>query len=144
MTEEIPIKTTQQPATPYMAFNANGDPFLRGSRCKQCAEVYLGERANCAKCTTRGQMEAVELSTEGRLYNFTIVYRSYPGVKVPFVSAIVDLENGGTVKGNLIDIDPVLENIHFDMPVSVVFRGAEIANAAGAGFLSHFFVPKKD
>ena len=85
----------------------------------------------------------MNLGTSGLLYNYTIVYRSYPGIKVPFVSAVVDLDSGCTIKGNLLDIEPSPENLDFDMPVEVVFRGAELSNSAGKGFISHFFVPKK-
>ena len=134
---EVPGKA----ATPYLEFAADGRPYLQGCKCSACGQVYLGRRDNCAKCTVRNAMDPIELSTNGRLYNYTIVYRSYPGITVPFISAIVDLEGGGTVKGNLIDIEPDPARIHFDMPVEVVFRGAELANPAGAGFTSHFFTP---
>jgi uncharacterized OB-fold protein len=131
-------------ATPYLAFNAEGRPYLQGSKCRACAQVYLGQRDHCAKCAVRDSMTLVELSRRGRLYNYTIVHRSYPGVTVPFISAIVDLDGGGTVKGNLVDIDANPDHIQFDMPVEVVFHGAERASPAGAGFLSHFFTPAKE
>jgi uncharacterized OB-fold protein len=88
-------------------------------------------------------MADVTLGTTGKLYNYTIVYRSFPGVKVPFIAAVVDLQGGGTLKGNLLDVEPTPEAIQYDMPVDVVFRGADIATAAGAGYISHFFVPAK-
>ena len=89
-------------------------------------------------------MDLCELSETGRLYNYTIVHRSYPGVSVPFVSAIVDLDDGSTIKGNLLDVDPSPEALEFDMPVKLVYRGAELANAAGEGYLAYFFVPAGD
>ena len=54
---------------------------------------------------------------------------------------ILDLEGGGTVKGNLVDIDPDPAKLRFGMPVRMVFRDASQANAEGAGHLAHFFVP---
>ena len=45
-------------------------------------------------------MQPIRLGERGRLYSYTVVYRSYPGIKVPFISAIVDLEGGGCLKGN--------------------------------------------
>jgi uncharacterized OB-fold protein len=130
-----------KPVMPYLAFAADGHPYLLGSKCGRCGQIFLGARENCAKCAARGQMAEIELGTTGSLYNYTIVYRSFPGVSVPFVSAIVDLDGGGTVKGNLLDVEPSPEKIRFGMKVKMVFRGAEIANSAGAGFVSHFFVP---
>jgi uncharacterized OB-fold protein len=90
-------------------------------------------------------MQPIRLASRGRLYSFTIVYRSYPGIKVPFISAIVDLQDGGTIKGNLVGIEPDPRKLEFGMPVSVVFRGAESALGEGAaGYVAHFFVPDGD
>ena len=58
---------------------------------------------------------------------------------VPFISAIVDLDGGGTVKGNLIDFPPSPEAIKFDMPVKVVFRDAGRKDKDGASYLAYFF-----
>ena len=52
-------------------------------------------------------------------------------MKVPFISAIVDLDGGGTLKGNLVDIEPDIAKLKFDMPVKVVFRDAGRADKAG-------------
>ncbi|MFT5137465.1 MAG: putative OB-fold protein [Halioglobus sp.] len=130
-------------ATPYLKFSDTGEPFLQGVKCSQCSQTYLGARDHCAKCTARDCMLPIDLGTSGRLYNYTIVYRSYPGITVPFVSAVVDLDSGCTIKGNLLDVEPSPENLDFDMPVEIVFRGAELSNPAGEGFISHFFVPAK-
>jgi uncharacterized OB-fold protein len=130
-----------KPATSYTRFGEDGRPYLEGSRCADCAAVFLGTRENCGRCGTRGAMQAIRLGERGRLYSYTIVYRSYPGIKVPFISAIVDLDGGGTVKGNLLEVAPDVKNIRFDMPVQLVFQGAEIANSEASGHIAHFFVP---
>ena len=130
-----------KPATSYTEIPEMGEPYLVGSRCKACGASYLGRRDDCGSCTARGQMEEYQLGKQGTLYNYTIVYRSYPGITVPFISAIVDLEGGGTVKGNLLDIAADPARLPFGMPVKMVFRGAETANPEAAGYLAHFFVP---
>ena len=57
-------------------------------------------------------------------------------------SAIVDLDDGGTLKGNLIDCDPDPEKIKFDMPVEVVFDDAlGRKDAEGNSYISYFFKP---
>ena len=132
--------TVLKPACLYLKLDGDR-PYLVGSRCKSCGAVFVGERAHCAACAARDAIEPIELGERGRLYNYTVVQRSYPGVKAPFISAIVELDGGGVVKGNLIEIEPDSPELRFDLPVEVVFRGAEIANPAGVGFLSHFFVP---
>jgi hypothetical protein len=130
-----------KPATSYTKIADDGAAFLEGTRCGECAAVFLGSREHCGRCGARGDMHAIRLAERGRLYNYTIVYRSYPGIKVPFISAIVDLDGGGTVKGNLLDIEPDPMRLKFDMRVRMVFRGADLAIGDGVGHIAHFFVP---
>jgi uncharacterized OB-fold protein len=130
-----------KPATSYTELPADGEPYLTASRCAACGAIYLGQRDTCGHCTVRGQMLPMRIQGQGTLYNYTIVYRSYPGIRVPFISAIVDMEGGGTVKGNLLDIEPDPNRLSFGMAVKMVFRSAETANAEGAGYLAHFFIP---
>lgn len=87
-------------------------------------------------------MSAIRLSTSGKLYSYSIVHRSFPGIDVPYISAIVDLEGGGTVKGNLINIEPDPSKLAFDMPVEVVFDDAlGRKDKDGNSYLSYFFQP---
>ncbi len=130
-----------KPATSYTRLDTAGKPYLQGSRCDVCQAVFLGEREHCGRCGTRSQMKSLALLGSGHLYNYTIVYRSYPGIKVPFICAVVDLDGGGTVKGNLLEVEPDPKHLHFGMPVRMVFREADIASPAGAGYIAHFFVP---
>ncbi len=130
-----------QPVVPYASFNDLGEPCLIGSRCGACGQVHLGKFENCPKCAARGEMSEVTLSDHGELYNYTIVHRSLPGVTIPFISAVVDLEGGGTVRGNLLEVEPDPSNIEFGMPVNLVFRSAADAVEGGEGYFAHFFVP---
>jgi hypothetical protein len=87
-------------------------------------------------------MEAVRLSNLGTLYVYSIVHRSFPGIEVPYVSAVVDLEGGGTVKGNLINVEPNPEKIALGMPVEVVFKDAGRKDREGNSYVSYFFQPR--
>ena len=70
--------------------------------------------------------------------------RSLPGIEVPYVSAIVDLDGGGTVKGNLINIEPNPEKIRLGMPVEVVYKDAlGRKDREGNSYLSYFFQPRR-
>ena len=60
---------------------------------------------------------------------------------VPFISAIVDLDGGGTVKGNLNGVAPNPEAIKFDMPVKLVFGDAGRKDKDGNAYLAYSFVP---
>ena len=131
------------PVVDFLKIPDSGDPYLEGHRCKNCGAIYLGARDNCAKCAARGSMEKIKLSNHGELYSYSIVYRSFPGIETPYVSAIVDLEGGGTVKGNLVDVEADPKNIQFGMPVEVVYRDAlGRKDKEGNSYLSYFFKPR--
>jgi uncharacterized OB-fold protein len=131
------------PAVDFLKIPDSGEPYLEGHKCGACNAVFLGGRDVCAKCGTRGKLSARKLSNEGKLYVYSIVCRSFPGIQVPYVSAIVDLEGGGTVKGNLIGIDPDPAKIKFGMPVKVVYKDAlGRKDKQGNSYLSYFFEPR--
>ena len=130
------------PVVEYLKLPEDGDPYLEGHKCGECNSIFLGEREVCSNCTARGKIEPVKLSNKGKLYSYSITFRSFPGIDVPYISAIVDLEGGGTVKGNLIDCEPDPEKIEFDMPVEVVFDDALVRkDAEGNSYVSYFFKP---
>lgn len=130
------------PAVPYIKGADTDDPYIEGHKCGACGAVFLGERDVCSSCGARDQMEATRLSNKGKLYVYSIVHRSFPGIEVPYISAVVDLEGGGTVKGNLIDIEPDPEKISFDMPIEVVFGDAlGRKDKDGNSYISYFFKP---
>ena len=130
------------PVVDYLKLPENGDPFLEGHKCSKCGAIFLGERKVCSSCFSRGSLEAVKLNNTGKLYSYSIVFRSFPGIDVPYISAIVDLDGGGTIKGNLIDVEPDPEKIKFDMPVEVIFDDAlGRKDADGNSYISYFFKP---
>lgn len=131
------------PVVEYLKIPDAGSPYLEGHKCKQCGSLFVGARPHCSKCGARDSMEATKLSNRGSLYVYSIVYRSFPGVEVPYVSAVVDLEGGGTVKGNLIGVEPTPEKIELGMPVEVVFKDAlGRKDREGNSYLSYFFQPR--
>jgi uncharacterized OB-fold protein len=131
------------PAVDFLKIPEKGDPYLEGHKCGKCDAMYLGVRKVCSKCGTRDQIAPVKLSNEGELYVYSIVCRSFPGIQVPYVSAIVDLEGGGTLKGNLIGVDPDPAKIKMGMPVRVVYKDAlGRKDREGNSYLSYFFEPR--
>lgn len=142
MSEQAEQASGPLPVVDWLKLPEGGDPYLEGHKCGECGSVFLGDRSVCSRCGARDKMSAVKLSNKGKLYSYCIVHRSFPGIEVPYISAIVDLEGGGTVKGNLIGIDPDPEKIEFDMPVEVVFDDAlGRKDADGNSYISYFFKP---
>ena len=130
------------PAVGYLKIPEDGDPYLEGYKCGNCGAIFLGERSVCSKCFTRDKMSTIRLEETGSLYSFSVVYRSFPGIDVPYVSAIVDLDGGGTVKGNLINIDPDPDKSDFGMKVKLTYQDAlGRKDKDGNSYLSYFFEP---
>ena len=141
MAEGAPAKKPL-PVVPFLKIPEQGEPHLEGHRCQSCSAIFLGKRSTCAKCGTRDRMEAIQLSNQGELYVFSIVHRSFPGIQTPYVSAVVDLEGGGTVKGNLINVPPDPEKIRMGMPVEVIYQLAPQKDSEGNEYLTYYFQPR--
>jgi len=130
------------PVVEYLKIPDDGEPYLEGHKCGNCSAIFLGARSVCSKCGARDQMSTTRLSNKGKLYSYSIVHRSFPGIEVPYISAIVDLEDGVAIKGNLVDTEPDPTKIKFDMPVDVVFADAlGRKDRDGNSYLSFFFKP---
>ena len=129
------------PITSLLQIPDSGDPYLEGSKCKSCGAIALKPRMACGKCGGRNTTEPFRLSNKGTRHSFSIIYRAFPGIEVPFVSAIADLEGGGTIKSNLIGIDPDPEKIQLGMNVDVVYESASRKDAEGNEYLAYFLKP---
>lgn len=137
----LQVSPDTPPLVPFIKRGEGGQPYLAGSRCQACGHVFVGERKVCAKCTARDRMEAVKLAETGKLYVFTVVYRSFPGTETPFIDAIVDLDDGSHLKGTLLGVNPDPQTIQFGMPVKIAYRDATPVNAPGKPHLTYYFVP---
>ena len=130
-----------QPLASFIKVDPAGVPYLEGVRCTACGEVLLETRRACPKCASIGTLEPVRLSQTGRLLSYTIVHRSFPGIKTPFISAVVELDGGGFLKGNLMDVDPEPRAIKFEMPVRVSFDHPKVTGKSELDLLRYVFVP---
>ena len=91
---------------PYVGYLSLGDdPHLVANECDGCGALFFDRRNACASCGRR-DFTFRRLANDGVLRAFTIVHRASPGVPVPYVSGIVDLDGGGVVKANIVGIDP--------------------------------------
>ena len=143
MSEAAAAQKKPLPVVPFLKIPEQGDPYLEGQRCQSCKAVFLGERAVCSSCGTRGKLSAEKLANKGELYVYSITYRSFPGIETPYVSAVVDLAGGGTVKGNLVGIDPDPKKIKMGMPVEVIYKIAPRKDREGNEYLTYYFQPAK-
>jgi uncharacterized OB-fold protein len=108
--------SNQIPVVDYLVLDE--PPHLRAHECKSCGALYFDRRNACARCSTR-EFGDRSLSRNGTLRAFTIVRRAAPKIPTPYVSAVVDLDGGGVVKSNLVDIAPDPELISPRMAVEL-------------------------
>ncbi len=92
---------------------------LRVQRCGDCGAFVFIPQPLCTRCQGR-DLEWVESSGRGRIYSYTVVHRPpRPEFEVPYVVAIVELDEGWHMLSNLIECAP--EDARVEMPVEVVF-----------------------
>ena len=137
-------QTTAHPLPAANCINLDGPkPRLLFEKCRACGTMFVEPgRLACGKCGSREGFDLHEPDYVGTLYSYSIVLRSFPGTTVPFISAIVDLDNGPSLRGNLrgVPFDPEL--IDGSMRVKVVFDDAlGRRDAEGNAYISYFFEP---
>ncbi len=105
----------QIPIVDYLVLD-DGEPYLRARQCENCGALYFERRNACAKCANRS-FSMKKLGTTGVVRSFVIVHQAAPGVPVPYVSAVVDLDGGGNVKANVVNVEPDPSKILLGMKV---------------------------
>jgi uncharacterized OB-fold protein len=91
--------------------------------CNSCKSFYFYPRVFCPKCFS-WDVDWRRASGKGTLYTYGIQYRpAGPGFynDVPYITAIVELEEGVRLMTNLVDVEPDPAKIKIDAPVEVVF-----------------------
>ena len=121
---------------PYVGYLRLGDdPHLVANECQSCRALFFDRRNACANCGRR-EFRSRRLANEGVLRAFTIVHRAAPGVTVPYVSGIVDVDGGGVVKANIVGIDPDPASVTLGMKLKLTTFpvGTDSAGTQAVGF----------
>jgi len=121
---------------PYVGYLSLGDdPHLTANECESCGALFFDRRNACANCGRR-EFSARRLANSGVLRAFTIVHRASPGVTVPYVSGIVDLDGGGVVKANIVGTgpDPASVTLGMKLTLTTFPIGTDSAGTEAVGF----------
>jgi uncharacterized OB-fold protein len=78
---------------------------ILGLKCSDCGTVTCPPRKVCSGCAGEN-LEAIKLNGKGEIISFTVCYAVPTGFTGPYVVAIAELEEGGRVMGDVLDIDP--------------------------------------
>ena len=109
---------------------ALSQPFWDGCRrgellvqkCRQCGGLTFIPQVACTHCLAE-DLEWVRGSGQGSVYSYTVVWRpQMPAFEVPYVVAIIDLEDGYQMLSNVVGCDA--SEVRVGMPVEVQFQPA--------------------
>ncbi len=125
MTQSVKEYTKPLPTvTPWSA------PFWEGCRrgellvqkCQDCGSYIFYPKMYCPECLS-SHLEWVRASGKGKVYSFMTVHGFQPtefAADVPYVVAIVELEEGVRMMSNIVGCPP--DRVRCDMEVGVVFE----------------------
>ncbi len=105
---------------PYWAAAREGKLLIQ--RCQSCGRNIFYPRLSCPFCFSDNP-EWVEASGRAVVYSFSVAQNNCPSAfmaDMPFVIAIVRLEEGVRMMTNIVDCDP--ETVYCGMPVQVTFE----------------------
>ena len=127
MRADFPLPDTEwEPTREFWAGAARRELLI--PRCDACGAYTWYPRERCRTC--RGEAFTwTEMSGRARLFSWALVTHAFLpqfAAKLPFVPALVALDEDPVVRlvTEIVDCEP--EHLRFDMPVRVVFRPLEL------------------
>ncbi len=92
---------------------------LRIQRCGSCGRLRHPPRPVCPYCRSF-EKDYIVSAGRGEVYSFVVHHRpEVPGREHPFAVALVELDEGTRIVGNVVDCSP--GEVHVGMPVRVCF-----------------------
>jgi uncharacterized OB-fold protein len=107
---------------PYWEAAARGELLIQ--HCPSCGNRQWYPRAICTACGAVPEWE--QASGRGSVHTFTIIRQNYAKPfrnELPYVVAMIELDEGPMLMGNVTDVD--VETVHIGMPVEVYMIEAE-------------------
>ena len=95
---------------------------LIGTRCGNCNKVFFPRRYICPSCRRIGKLEPYKLSGRGKVLSYSVVHEAANGFEdhVPYVLAIIELEEGPRLTAQITDCNP--DGVKIGDEVEIVFR----------------------
>lgn len=95
---------------------------LEGNQCVTCKRKYFPSRIVCPSCRRKGKLEPFKFSGKGKVYSYTEIQVPPEGfeTQVPYVLALIELEEGSRVLGQI--VDSRIDEVRIGSEVENVFR----------------------
>ena len=132
------MSDTKKPLLPVdhlLKIPENGTPFLQGLKCSSCGHVATDTRIACPACFARETLSPTTLAQTGKVLAFTVVRRSFPGLPVPFISAVIALDTGGDIKVNIENIDADNPALTVGLKVELLYKQAPWGDEQGNEYM---------
>lgn len=129
------LPTIEDDSRPF--WDAAREGRLLVTRCRGCGDVHHYPRPFCPSCWGEN-IEHIEASGRATLYTYSTVYRNeLPpfAERVPYVAAVVELEEGPRLMTNIVGCEP--DDLRIGMALEVTFSelssevSAPVFRAAG-------------
>jgi len=113
---------------------------LVGEICESCGAKLFPPRDICPECEVPAKTPFT-FSGRGEVYSYATAYHSPTSFKkyVPYVVALVKLEEGPLITAQLTDVDP--EEVKIGLPVEMVTRKIQETGDAGIIIYGYKFRP---
>lgn len=121
MAPHLPLPVSNGDSQPYWQAAAEDKLVIR--KCNDCGTLHFMPRHLCPKCWSE-DLSWIEASGKGTVHSFTVIRRaSDPAFAplVPYVVALIDLEEGPRMMANI--LGPDATNVSIGDPVEVLFEG---------------------
>jgi uncharacterized OB-fold protein len=99
---------------------------LTGTKCHTCNTAYFPPKNLCPTCRRKGDIRDLKFSGKGKILSYTIIRIPPEGFEIytPYAVAIIELEEGTTISGQVIgnpddveigkQVRPVFRKMHED------------------------------
>ncbi len=116
---------------------------LIGAKCGNCGRLYFPPRSVCPVCHRKsiGKMERFQLEGKGEVLSFSIVHDAPSQLELqkPYVIAIIRMDEGIRLTGQVIDCDPA--DVTIGMKVQATIRKVGEEGPSGIIHYGYKFMP---
>jgi len=125
MAYEKPLPQPNPDTKPF--WDACRQHELRFEKCLSCGHVRWPASSICPRCYSK-EAQWMKSNGKGIVYTFTTYHQVFhPAFEedIPYVTAIIELEEGPHFLSNIVDCSP--EDVYCEMPVEVIWEDIDEA-----------------
>lgn len=112
-----------------------------GNKCGSCNRIYFPPRESCPFCRRKsmGKMDPLKLSGKGEVVTYSIIHVGSEGFEdqVPYPIAIIKLDEGPRITGQIVDCD--INEVKIGLRVESTFRRIQEDGYTGAIYYGYKF-----